>query len=182
MVTNNGECMQEIRRRLALGRTAVRNLERVWKDVSTGTKLKIMERMVFPIVSYGAESWVLRKKDRKTIDAFELWAYRRMLRITWIQRKTNNWILEKCGHPDSLLSKIQNRQLQYCGHILRADNSLEKAMAFGKILGKRSRGRQRMRWVEWVSGLRYYGHSILQQKALEEKVSCCHQGRLRPDG
>ena len=67
MVTNSGECMQEIRR-LALGRTAVRNLERVWKVVSTGTKLEIMERMVFPIVSYGAESWVLRKKGRKTIE------------------------------------------------------------------------------------------------------------------
>ena len=97
MVTNNGECMQEIRRRLALGRTAVRNMEQAWKDVSTGTKLEIMERMVFPIVSYGAESWVLRKKNRKTIDAFELWAYRRMLRIPWIQRKTNYWIIEKYG-------------------------------------------------------------------------------------
>ena len=111
------------------------------------TKKKIVENLVFPDTLYGCESWTVSKLNRKKIDAFELWCWRRMLRIPWTARRRNSSVLEEVGRLLSLESEMLQLRLKFFGHIIRADNSLEKGIMEGKTEGKRKRGRHRQRWM-----------------------------------
>ena len=111
-----------------------------------------MNSLVFSIAKYGSESWTMRKTERKRINSFELWAWRRLLRISWQDRITNNDVLNAVGNPESLLNQIVKSQLTYFGHICRRDgSSLEKTMLLGSIEGTRGRGRPRIRWLDTLT-------------------------------
>ena len=115
------------------------------KDISTATKTKLVYFLVFPVVTYGSESWILRKADQRRLNAFEMWTWRRILRIPWTAKKTNDWVLEQIQPHMSLLNIIERGKLQYCGYILKTGNSLENVITQGKVEGKRRRGRPRRR-------------------------------------
>ena len=141
----DGSCEGEIKRRLALGRTAMQSLTKIWKsrDVNTSTKRRLVETLVFSIVKYGSESWTLSAKDRKRIDSFELWCWRRALRISWTNRTTNQAVLMRIGNPIPLEAAILKQRLGFLG---QADG-LEKRMMVAMIEGNRRRGRPRTQWV-----------------------------------
>uniref|UniRef100_W5MXL2 Reverse transcriptase domain-containing protein n=1 Tax=Lepisosteus oculatus TaxID=7918 RepID=W5MXL2_LEPOC len=131
MIDRTGDCGPEIRRRIALGCSAMLSMHQIWKskDISLTTKCEMFHAIVFPISMYGCESWTLKKADRKRMDAFELWCWRRLLRISWTARVTNKEVLERI-----------KLRLTYFGHVMRS-GSLEKAMMLGMVSGTRRRGR-----------------------------------------
>jgi len=114
-----------------------------------------MKSLIWPTATNGCEGWTLKKADQKCIEAFEMWGFRRLLRIPWTQRKTNEWILEKLNEDRQLLNSIKTRKIRYYGHVMRKPSCLEKDIVQGCISGSRSRGRQRRRWteniVDWTS-------------------------------
>ena len=108
--------------------------------------------MVFPVVMYGCESWSIKKAERQRIDAFELWCWRRLLSVPWIARRSNQSILKEISPGSSLEGLMLKMKLQYFGHLMRRVDSLEKTLMLGKIEGRRRRGRQRVRWLDGISG------------------------------
>ena len=149
LIKDDGSCEREVRRRIALGRKAMTGLRPIMKDrgVPVATKLNLVNAMVFPVVTYGSESWTVRKTEERRIEAFELWCWRRVLRISWTDRVTNKTIIETVRPQTRLLDRIRKNQLTYFGHAIRA-GGLEAAIMLGKISGKRRRGRQRTRWID----------------------------------
>ena len=149
MITSSGECSTEIRARLGMARSATSSLTTLWKDrsLSNEMKMRLMNALVWPVATYGCESWTLRAVDMKRISGFEMTAYRRMLRISWRDHRTNQSILEQLDTSQQLLKVIQRRKLQYFGHLVRADN-LSTFILHGRINGKRRRGRPRRRWTD----------------------------------
>ena len=152
-ITADGDCSQEIRRRLFLGRKAVANLDSVFKsrDITLLTKIRIVKAMVFPVVTYGCESWTIKQAQHQRIDAFELWCWRRLLKVPWTARRSNQSVLREINTEYSLEGLMLKLKLQYCGHLMRRTDSLEKSLVLGKIEGRRRRGRQRMRWLDGVT-------------------------------
>ncbi|KAK9403294.1 Reverse transcriptase domain-containing protein [Crotalus adamanteus] len=152
-ITSDGDCSQEIKRRLLLGRKAMANLDSILKsrDITLPTKVRIVQAMVFPVAMYGCESWTIRKAERKRIEAFELWCWRRLLRVPWTARRSNRSVLEEINPDCSLEGQILKLKLKYFGHLMRRKDSLEKSLMLGKIEGNRRRGRQRMRWLDGVT-------------------------------
>ena len=144
----DGFCEKEIRRRLAMGRSAMGGLTKIWKDreITLRTKIRLVKSLVFPIVLYRAESWTMRKLERKMIDAFELCRWRRSLRVTWIDRKINVWIIDNIKPEWMLESRIVKASLCYFGHVIRA-GGMEYEVMVGRMGGYRSRGRPRQRWL-----------------------------------
>ena len=130
---DSGSCKGEILRRLALGRAAMTGLNKIWKDkdITITTKCRIVNALVFPVVLYGCESWTIRKVERRRIDSFELWCWRRLLRIPWTARRTNKSVIEEIKPTNPLEAQIKKQQLSYFGHIMRSENSLEKSMMLG---------------------------------------------------
>ena len=127
------------------------NLDNILKsrDITLPTKVCIVKAMLFPVVMYGSESWTIKKADRRRIDAFELWCWRRLLRVLWTARRSNLSILKEIRIPEcSLEGQMLKLRLQYFGHLMRSEDSLEKTLMLGKCEGKRRRGRQRMRWMD----------------------------------
>ena len=120
------------------------------RDVTVANKVKITETMIFSIVTYGSESWMLRKKDRKEIGAFELWIWRRILRMPWTVRKRNVLILEEVKPKMSLETTIRGLKLHYFGHVMRTKGSLEQDIMLGQVEGYRRQGRPRLRWVDSI--------------------------------
>ena len=147
-ITADGDCSHEIKRPLLLGRKAMTNLDNILKsrDIILLTKVCRVKAMVFPVVMYGCESWAIRKAGHRRIDVFELWCWRRLLRVPWTARLPNQSFLKEISPEDSLEGLIRKEQVQYFGHLMRRDDSLEKTLMLGKIEGGRRRGRQRMRW------------------------------------
>jgi hypothetical protein len=139
-------------RSLYLGRQAMAGLLRIMKDrgVSKTTKIRLVQTLVFPTVLYGSESWTMRKADRKKIDAFELWCWRRMLRIPWTAKRTNASVLNEVKPRLSLEARMLQQRLVFFGHVMRADDSMEKSIMLGKIEGSRRRGRPRARWLDTI--------------------------------
>ena len=129
------------------------NLDSILKsrDITLPTKVRLVNAMVFPIVMYGCESWTVKKAESRRIDAFELWCWRRLLRVPWIARRSNQSILKEIGPGCSLEGLMLNLKLQYFGHLRRRADSLEKTLMLGKIEGRRRRGRQRMRWLDDIT-------------------------------
>src|SRR5256885_7987428 len=187
-VDRGGECGPEIRRRLTLGRTAMQGMEKIWKskDISTATKTRLVNAIVFPIATYGCESWTLRKTDERKIDAFELWCWRRMLLVPWTARTTNRAVLDCVKPKMSLDGKITKQRLSFFGHVMRAD-SLETSLMLGNVSGNRRRGRQRTRWLDTVKAFMNMTIAQLREavrdrgswRALVHGVS---EGRLRLNG
>jgi len=126
-------------------------------NVKKATKIKIAETIIFPTVTYGSESWTVRKRERKKIDAFELWTWRRILRVPWTEKRTNVSVLEDVKPKRSLEATILRLKLRYFGHVMRAKRSLERDIMLGKVEGHRKQGKPRTRWLNSIkeaTGLR----------------------------
>ena len=141
-ITADGDCSHEIKRHLLLGRIAMTNLDRMLKgrDITLPTKVHLVKAMVFPVVMYGCESWTIKKAEHRRIDAFELWYWRRLLRVPWTARRSNQSILKEISPEYSLEGLMLKLKLQYFGHLMRRTDSLEKTLMLGKIEGWGSRG------------------------------------------
>ena len=141
-ITADGDFSHEIKRRLLLGRKVMTNLDSIFKsrDITLPTKVRLVKGMVFPVVMYGCESWTVKKAERRRIDAFELWCYRRLLRDPWTARRSNQSILKETSSGCSLEGLMLKLKLQYFGHLMRRVDSLEKILMLGGIGGRRRRG------------------------------------------
>ena len=152
-ITTDGDCSREIKRRLLLGRKVMTNLDSIFKSRGTTlpTKVRLVKAMVFPVVMHGCESWTVKKAERRRIDAFELWCWRRLLRVPWVARRSNQSILKEMSPGVSLEGMMLKLKLQCFGHLMRRVDSLEKTLMLGAIGGRRRRGWQRMRWLDGVT-------------------------------
>ena len=148
----DGDCRHEIKRHLLLGRKAKRNLDNVLKsrDITLPREAHIVKAMVFPVVMYGWESWTIKKAESWRIDAFELWCWRRLLRVPWTARRSKQSILKEISPEYSLEGLMLKLKLQYYGHLMRRANTLEKTLMLGKIEGRSRRGSQRMRCLDGI--------------------------------
>ena len=149
-ITADGDCSHEIKRRLLLGSKVMTNLDSILKsrDIALSTEVHPVKAMVFPMVMYGCESWNVKKAECQKIDAFELWCCRRLLRVPWTARRSNQSILKEISPGCSLEGLMLTLKLQYFGHLKRRADSLEKTLMLGGIGGRRRRGQQRM-MVGW---------------------------------
>src|SRR5574342_759085 len=138
-ITADGVCSHEIKRRLLLERKVMTNLDSIFKsrDIILPTKVHLVKIMVFPVVMYGCESWTVKKAEHQRIDAFELWCWRRILRVPWTERRSNQLILKDISPEYSLEALMLKLKLQYFGHLMRRTDSLEKTLMLGKIEGRR---------------------------------------------
>ena len=129
------------------------NLDSILKsrDITLPTKVHVLKAMIFPLVMYGCGSWTIKKAERQRIDAFKLWCWRRLLRVPWTARRSNQSILKEISPGYSLEGLMLKLKLQYFGHLMRRTDSLEKTLILGKIEGRRRRGRQRMRWLDGIT-------------------------------
>ena len=152
-ITADGDCSHEIKRCVLLGRKVMTNLDSILKsrDTTLPTKVRLAKAMVFPVVMYGCESWTVKKAERRRTDAFELWCWRRLLRVAWTARRSNQSILKEISPGCSLEGMMLKLKLQYFGRLVRRVDSLEKSMMLGGIGGRRSRGRPRMRWLDGIT-------------------------------
>ena len=152
-ITADGGCSHEIKRHLLLGRKVMTNLDSIFKsrDITLPTKVCLVKAMVFPMVMYGCESWTINKVERQSTEAFELWCWRRLLRVPWTARISNQSILKEISPEYSLEALMLKLKLQYFGHLMQRTDSLEKTLMLGKIEGRRRRGRQRMRWLGGIT-------------------------------
>ena len=143
-ITADGDCSHEIKRRLLLGRKVMTNLNSILKsrDITLPTKVHLVKAMVFPVVMYGCESWAIKKAECQRIDAFELWCWRRLLRVPWTARRSNQSILKQISPGCSLEGLMLKLKLQHFGHLMRRSDSFEKTLMLEKIEGRRRRGRQ----------------------------------------
>ena len=149
-ITADGDCSREIKIHLLLGRKAITNLDSTLKsrDIILPTKVCPVKAMVFPVVMYGCENWTVKKAEHWRIGAFELWCWRRLLRVPWTARRSNQSILKEISPGCSLEGMMLKLKLQYFGHLMQRVDSLEKTLMLGGIGSRRRRGRQRMRWLD----------------------------------
>ena len=149
-ITADGDCSHEIKRCLLLGRKVTTNLDSIFKsrDITLPTKVRLVKAMVSPVVRYGCESWAVKKAEHQRIDAFELWCWRRLLRVPWTARRSSQSILKEINPGISLEGMMLKLKLQYFGHLMRRVDSLEKTLMLGEIGGRRRRGQPRMRWLD----------------------------------
>ena len=146
-ITADDTCSHEIKRYLLLGRKARTNLDGIFKsrDITLPTKVRLVKAMVFPVVMYGCKSWTIKKAEGQRIDAFELWCWRKLLRVPWTEERSNQSILKEIIPEYSLEGLMLKLKLQYFGHLMQRADSFEKTLMLGKVEGRRRRGRQRMR-------------------------------------
>ena len=154
-ITADGDCSHEIKRHLLLGRKVMTNLDSIFKsrDITLPTNVCLVKAMVVPVVMYGCESWTVKKAECRRIDAFELWCWRRLLRVPWAARRFNQSILKEISPGGSLEGMMLKLKLQYFGHLMRRVDSLEKTLMLGGIRGRKRRERQRMRWLDGITDL-----------------------------
>ena len=152
-ITADGDCSYEMKRRLLLGRKVMTNLDKVLKsrDITFPAKVCLVKAVVFPVVMYGCESWTIKKPEHQKIDAFELWCWRRLLRVPWTARRSNQSILKEISLEYSLKRLMLKLKLQYFGDLMWRTDLFEKALLLGKVEGTRRRGRQRMRWLDGIT-------------------------------
>jgi len=143
----------KLKEHLLLGRKAMTNLDSIFKsrDITLPTKVHLVKAMVFTVVTYGCESWTVKKAECRRIDAFELWGWRRLLRVPWTARRSNQSILKEISPGCYLEGMMLKLKLQYFGHLMWRVDSLEKTLVLGGIGGRRRRGRQRMRWLDGIT-------------------------------
>ena len=153
----DGECSHEIKRSLLLGRKVMTNLGSILKsrDITLLTNVHLVKAMVFPVVMYGCESWTIKKAECQEVDAFELWCWRRLWKVSWTARRSNQSILKEISPEYSLKGLMLNLKLQSFGHLMRRADSSEKTLMLERIEGRRRRGRQRMRWLDGVTNSKW---------------------------
>ena len=164
----------EIKRRLLLRRKVMTNLDSILKsrDIILSTKVRLVKAIVFPVVMYGCESWPIKKAERRRIDAFELWCWRRLLRMPWTARRSNQSIIKEISPGCSLEGLMLKLKLQYLGHLMWRDDSFEKTLMLGKIEVRRRRGRQRMRWLNSIMDTMDIGLGGLQELVMDREAWC----------
>ena len=152
-ITAEGDCSHEIKRHLLLGRKAMTNLDSILKsrDITLPTKVCLLKAIGFLVVMYGCESWTIKKAEGQRIDTFELWCWRRLLRVPWTARRFNQSILKEISPGCSLEGLMLKLKLQYIGHLMGRADSLEKTLMLENIEGERRRGQQRMRWLDGIT-------------------------------
>ena len=180
-ITADGDCSHKIKRHLLLGRKVMTNVDIILKsrDIALPTKVHLVKAMVFPVVMYGCESWTVKKAERQIIDAFELWCWRRLLRISWAARRSNQSILKGINCEYSLQGLMLNLNLQYIGHLMQRTDSLEKTLMLGKTEGKRRSGQQGMRWLDSISNSKDMTLRKLQDTAEDRAVHGVAKSRIR---
>ena len=152
-ITANGDCSHEIKRPLVLGRKTMTNLDSILKsrDITLPTKVRLVKAILFPVVMYGCESWTVKKAERRRIDTFELWCWRRLLRVPWTARRSSQSILKEISPKYSLEGLMLKLKLQYFGHLMQRSDSFEKTLMLETIEGRRRRGQQGMRWLDAIT-------------------------------
>ena len=152
-ITADGDCSHEIKRCLLLGKKFMTNIDSIFKsrDITLPTKVHLVKAMVFPVLMYWCESWTVRKAEHRRIDTFELWCWRRLLRVPWTARRSNQSILKEISPGCSWKILILKLKLQYFGHLMGRADSFEKTLMLGKVESRRRRGRQRRRWLDGIT-------------------------------